>query len=307
MRGIDGLGALARSGDCRRIAALTPFVWRDAVEWDEMRWSSGKARAFALALIAAGAAPSVRAADGVCAEAGALFATAEAAGARDGITIRLTDGREVRLAGVIAATDLDGDTDAVRRATLALDQKIAGRRITLHGRAEDKDRYGRLLAQVTIEGEAVGWVQAALVTAGALRVAPTPGVLACAQALLVRERAARAARAGLWASDRFAVESADSIMTLTAATGRFAIIEGTVRRIGESGGRLFLDFGTRYTEDFTVVIPRDARAAFAAAGIDLKALAGMRVRARGVLVSWGGPAVEIRLPAALELVAKDGA
>jgi endonuclease YncB( thermonuclease family) len=274
-----------------------------------MGWSFGKARAFAPALIAAAAfaAPSARAADGVCAEAGALFATAEAAGARDGITIRLADGREVRLAGVIAATDLDGDADAVRRATLALDQKIAGRRITLHGRAEDKDRYGRLLAQVGIEDEAESWVQAALVAAGVLRVAPAPGAPACAQALLARERAARAARAGLWALSRFAVESADSIAVLTAATGRYAIVEGTVRRIGESGGRLLLDFGTRYSEDFTVVIPRDARAAFAAAGIDLKALAGKRVRARGVLISWGGPAVEIRLPAALELVAKDGA
>ncbi len=276
-----------------------------------MGWSSGKALASASAGVAAvvlAASPNW-AADGiaVCAEASALWATVEAVGARDGMTIRLADGREVRLAGVIAANDLDGDAETVQRTTLALDQMIAGRRITLHGRGEGKDRYGRLVAQVVIEGDETGWVQAALVAAGMLRVAPAAGEPTCAKALLVYERAARSARAGLWTSSRFAVQEAGSIATLAASAGRYAIVEGTVRRIGEAGGRLFLDFGRRYSEDFTVVIPRDARATFAAAGVDLKALTGKRVRARGVLVSWGGPAVEIKFPAALELLDKDGA
>ena len=55
------------------------------------------------------------------------------------------------------------------------------------------------------------------------------------------------------------------------------------------------------------MIPRDARAAFAAVGVDLKALTGKRVRARGILVSWGGPAIEVKLPAALEILDRDGA
>ena len=72
-------------------------------------------------------------------------------------------------------------------------------------------------------------------------------------------------------------------------------------------GRLFLDFGRRFNQDFSIVIPRGARAAFAAAGVDLKALAGKRVRARGVLYIWGGPALELRIPTALEIVGADGA
>jgi endonuclease YncB( thermonuclease family) len=276
-----------------------------------MGWSSGKVFASALAVIAATvlAVPPGQAADAIaaCAEASALWARVEAVGARDGITIRLADGREVRLAGVIAANDLDADAEAVERATRALDQAIAGRRITLHGRAQGRDRYGRLVAQVAIEGEETSWIQAALVAAGMLRVAPAAGEPACARALIVHERAARSARAGLWTSSRFAVQEAGSIAALAAATGRYAIVEGTVRRIGEAGGRLFLDFGRRYSEDFTVMIARDARAAFAAAGVDFKALTGKRVRARGVLLSWGGPAIEVKLPAALELLDQDGA
>ena len=276
-----------------------------------MGWSSGKVFASALAVIAAAALtmPPGRAADAIaaCAEASALWARVEAVGARDGITIRLADGREVRLAGVIAANDLDADAEAVERATRALDQAVAGRRLALHGRAESQDRYGRLIAQVAIEGDETSWVQAALVAAGMLRVAPAAGEPACAKALIVHERAARSAHAGLWALSRFAVQDADAIAALAAASGRYAIVEGTVRRIGEAGGRLFLDFGRRYSEDFTVIIPRDARAAFTAAGVNLKALTGKRVRARGILVSWGGPAVEVKLPVALELLDRDGA
>jgi hypothetical protein len=38
-----------------------------------------------------------------CAEAGAPYATVTAKSARDGVTVQLSDGREVRLAGVVAA------------------------------------------------------------------------------------------------------------------------------------------------------------------------------------------------------------
>ena len=50
-------------------------------------------------------------ADGLaaCAEAGASFAMITAKSARDGVTVQLGDGRELRLAGVVAANDLDGD------------------------------------------------------------------------------------------------------------------------------------------------------------------------------------------------------
>ena len=61
-------------------------------------------------------------------------------------------------------------------------------------------------------------------------------------------------------------------------------------------------FGRRYREDFTIIIPRAARAEFRAAGLDLKALRGKRIRGRGVLFSSGGPAIEIRKPASIEII-----
>jgi hypothetical protein len=96
-----------------------------------------------------------------------------------------------------------------------------------------------------------------------------------------------------------------SVRAAFVAAGRFVMVYGAVGRGGAAGGRLFLDFVRRHREDFTIVIPREAHAAFAAAGVDLGALSGKAVRARGVLFSWGGPAMELRVPWALELIEAD--
>ena len=260
-----------------------------------------------LGAAALGLAAAAAHADGlaVCAEAGAPFATVTAKSARDGVTVQLTDGRKLRLARVVAANDFDGDERAARDAAQALARIVAGRSLALHGRSAT-DRYGRLTAQVVLVDPEPAWLQAALAGEGILRVAPEAGEPACAASLLPFEHKARAARTGLWAEPRFALQKADDLAALNAAAGHFAVVEGIVARVGEAGSRLFLDFGRRYMEDFTLVLSRDARQAFASAGIDLKTLKGKKVRARGVLFPWGGPAIELRKPAALEVVDGEG-
>ena len=241
-----------------------------------------------------------------CSEATSIFETVEAVAARDGATLRLADGRELRLAGVVAANALDDDAPSAARATEALDRIAAGKSLALHGRNDVRDRYGRVIAQVAVSGGEPHWLQADLVAAGWLRVAPEASELPCAASLLDAEKAARAGQKGLWQEARFAVIAADDLAGLNAATGRFAVVEGVVHHIGETARRTYLDFGRRYTKDFTIVIPRAARRGFAAAGIDLKSLRGQKVRVRGVLFSSGGPAIEIRKPASLELLKDRG-
>jgi endonuclease YncB( thermonuclease family) len=223
-----------------------------------------------------------------------------ALGARDGATVRLKDGTELRLAGVIAPDE--GDGEAARRATAALDALVAGRQLVLRSAKKERDRYGRIVAQAAVGNE---WLQAALVSAGNVRVLPGSGEPDCAARLLTLEREARRQKRGAWGQAQFPVWNANSIPEAESAAGRFALVEAAVHRVGEAGGRIFLDFGRRYREDFTIVIPREAQAAFAAAGVDLRSLSGKRVRARGMLFHWGGPAMELRHPAALELIEAD--
>lgn len=263
----------------------------------------------AIACVSSAAVPEpARALDAlsVCPEASIVFENAEAGHASDGATFRLADGREVRLAGVAAVGAMDGDAEASKRATAALDALVAGKRVVLHGRAGLADRYGKLIAQVFVSGEGASWLQADLVSAGVLRVAPEISEVACAMPLLNLEARAREAGKGMWQEARFAIEQADHIEALSAAAGRFAVVEGVIRRVGETSSHTYLDFGRRYNEDFTIMIPRSARAGFAAAGVELKALRGRHVRVRGVLFSSGGPAIEIRKPASLEILAGGG-
>ena len=224
---------------------------------------------------------------------------AVAAEAIDATSLRLADGSEIKLVTVIGPSAADGDDVAEARALAALKQLTAGRKLTIFA-AGDKDRYGRILARaVRIENDI--WLEAALAEKGFLRVRPDPNET-CTKALLAAEQKARAAGAGLWADKKFQVLDARDIPALTEALGRFVIVEGTIRRVGETKPRLYLDFGRRFTEDFTIVIPNSLRNSLTIKGSDPKNWRGKRVRVRGVLISWGGPAIEINTAAAIEFV-----
>ena len=72
--------------------------------------------------------------------------------------------------------------------------------------------------------------------------------------------------------------------------------------IGEGRIRIYLNFARDWRRDFTLSIDRKNEAAFAAAGIDLRALAGKRVRVRGTLIWRNGPMIEADHPEQIELL-----
>jgi endonuclease YncB( thermonuclease family) len=233
------------------------------------------------------------------AECGGKRIEAVAAEAIDATSLRLADGTELKFESVIGPSAGDGDEAAETRARAALKQLTGGRKLTIFA-AEGKDRYGRIPARAVLVDEKI-WLEAALSEQGFVRILPRANE-ACVKALLAAEQKARVAGAGLWAQKKFRVLAAADIPALTEALGRFVIVEGTIRRVGESKARLYLDFGRRFTEDFTIVVPNAARNALAAKGSDPKNWRGKRVRVRGVLISWGGPAIEINAVAAIELL-----
>jgi micrococcal nuclease len=70
---------------------------------------------------------------------------------------------------------------------------------------------------------------------------------------------------------------------LGCLTHSYQLVEGSVVAVGEGGGRLYLNFAKDWRSDFTISVERKDLSAFAAAGIDLKGLAGKRLRVRGTL------------------------
>jgi endonuclease YncB( thermonuclease family) len=214
---------------------------------------------------------------------------ATAAAVRDGRTLQLADGRELRLAAIEV-------TDASRAALQAL---VAGRPLRLAKLSADRDRYGRLVA-FAFAGDSQQSVQQILLEQGHARVAARVGDKPCADALLAAERAARAGGRGLWADPNFAPLSAENLAGLAAERGQFALVEGKVLSVRESGATIYVNFGRRWTRDFTAVIPRRLRRVFTAAGVEPKKLEGHRIRVRGWIEQRGGPVIAAEAPEQIE-------
>jgi endonuclease YncB( thermonuclease family) len=221
----------------------------------------------------------------------------------DGHTLVLDDGREVRLAAIEVAPPADAAGAAAKAALEAL---VGSQAIELRGAGRETDRYGRLSAHAFITSDkGERWIEAELVEHGHARVSGRVGERGCAAALLARERAARAAKLGLWADPYYVIRRAEDAAAVVAERGRFAIVEGKVLSVRESGGTIYVNFGRRWTQDFTVTIAKRNETTFANAGLEPKKLAGRRVRIRGWIEQRGGPWVEATRPEQIELAERN--
>lgn len=202
----------------------------------------------------------------------------------DGRTFVTTDGREVRLAGI--------ETPGPKTALEAL---IAGKTLTLKKAGAGEDRYGRIVAYASA---GAGSIQQQLLEAGTAYAATRTGPSACTAALFAAEQAAREARRGLWADPELGPKSAANREEISRLQGRFAVIEGRVVSVRESGGAIYLNFGTYYTRDFSVTLLKRnvARLRFAP-----KDLEGKRIRVRGIVEMRRGPFIEVERPEQIEL------
>jgi endonuclease YncB( thermonuclease family) len=226
----------------------------------------------------------------------------------DGRTFVLDDGREVRLAAieVPALREQSGGAPGGVAAKDALTALLADGDVILRRADVPADRYGRPLAYAAIVRAGVEHLaQDDLVASGFARVAARVGSHDCAAGLLRRERAARAAKLGLWANSYYDLLAADNPADVLAQRGRFALVEGTVLSVRESGATIYVNFGRRWTEDFTVTILKRNGRKFAAAGLEPKRLAGRRVRVRGWIEERGGPWIEATYPEQIELTDRE--
>jgi nuclease-like protein len=218
--------------------------------------------------------------------------TAAVRAVADDATVTLDDGRSMRLAGLELWPN--------RQATERLGVLLTGKTVELKRLGTDTDRYGRVVAHVFVAA-AEPWVQADLLALGLARVARV-GDFSCANKLFAHERTARAAKLGVWADPYYVMGQAEDPAEVLKGRGRFAIVEGKVLSVRESGGTIYVNFGRRWSEDFTVTIAKRNERAFSGSGLELKKLAGRRVRIRGWIEERGGPWVDAAAPEQIEVL-----
>lgn len=252
---------------------------------------------------------------------------------KDGL-VRLADGREVKLAGLLMpgvdGSQGKGVAALTEQARAALEARIAGRRVQLFYGATRQDRYGRLLAHLAVlpvsvpgdevpaeiftataqdglPGEADGafWLQGALLRGGWARVYSRSDDRLCVGVMLALEKAARDTARGLWAMAAYRVRASSNLVELLALKGSFQLVEGQLLDVTEKRGRVFLNFGSDWRRDFTVTAKkatvRSLVQSFSDEAGPLDALKGRRVRVRGWIGEYHGPEITLSHPEQIEV------
>jgi endonuclease YncB( thermonuclease family) len=219
----------------------------------------------------------------------------------DARTLRLADGTELRLTGLedlAHAGDATAAETAAKAARFGLERLVLGNAVAVQSLGED--RYGRRIALVALAGGAESLQEQLLLQGNAL-VAASVSPPSCAARFLAAERRARMARIGLWANPHYLIRQAGRPDTFAGERGRFALVEGTVRSVNDRGATIYVNFGGRWSEDFTVTIAKRNMRNFTSAGLDPLRLAGRNVRIRGWVDERGGPWIEALRPEQIEL------
>jgi len=218
-------------------------------------------------------------------------------------TLRLADGSEVRLAGLETIVDA-GDTAQAealaRRAKAELERLTRG---TVAIQTFGEDRYGRRLALAALADDRSGpTVQERLISSGFALTAVRNPVSGCISRFLAAERRAREAHLGLWANRHYVQREAERPESVRLVQGRFALVQGRVVSVNDRGAIVYVNFGRRWSEDFTVTIVKRNAGNFAAAGFDPRTLTGRQVRVRGWVGERGGPWIEAVGPEQIEII-----
>lgn len=227
----------------------------------------------------------------------------------DGDTMVLDSGEKIRLIGTQAPKLPLGREDFVgwpmaAQAQRALEALALNRSVRLGFGGEEIDRHERVLAHVFVAGEEGEiWAQLRMIETGLARVYSFPDNRKCLDVLLAAEARARMARLGIWADPYYSVRAADKVDDLLKRAGQYELVEGRVLLADRRSGRVYLNFGRFFKEDFTAVIEAAALRLFAADGVDPLAFEGALVRIRGWVDDRDGPRIEITHPEQIEVLA----
>ena len=192
----------------------------------------------------------------------------------DGDTLRLTDGRSVRMVGLnTPETGKKGQSaepfaEAAKRRLQALVDASDGQ-VSLRIGQQGKDHYGRVLANVYARNGAN--LEAQLLSEGLgylVAVSPNVALVDCQQAA---ERVARDARLGVWRNSP--VQPAAQV-----DKGGFALVSGQVVDVQRNGGGIWIEL----QGSLVLRIAPDLVSQFDAA--KLLRMKGQRLEARGWVV-----------------------
>ncbi len=221
-------------------------------------------------------------------------------------TLQLADGRFVRLTEILVPEPVPAGFDPSVAAAAYLRQAALGRKVEVKFGGTQRDRYGVYLGHIYVAGEPSIWLQEGLVRSGFATVVPQANNHACTRQLLASEAAARQAKSGHWGLAYFKVLKASDPRSILNLVQTYQIVEGTVQRASESGGRITLHFGAENRFGFTVNIEPAVKERFAGKQTP-ENWAKLSVRLRGWIEKRRGPVMSVSLQEQIELMSQNPA
>ena len=218
-------------------------------------------------------------------------------------TLRLADGRFVRLAEILVPVSTPPGFDPSLAAANYLRQFALGRKVEVKFGGTQRDRYGVYAGHVFASGEPPVWLQEGLVSAGFATVFPQADNHACSRQLLVSEAAARNEKRGHWGLAYFKVLQARDPRSILNLVQTYQIVEGTAESASESGGRITLHFGADKF-GFGAVIEPAVRKGLTEIQTP-EGWTGLTLRVRGWIDRRRGPAIPVNLPEQIEILSQN--
>jgi micrococcal nuclease len=181
----------------------------------------------------------------------------------------------------------------------ALEALVLNRRVAMAFGETRMDRHGRHLAHLVRDDGL--WVQGEMLTLGMARVYTFPDNRKLAVEMYAAERIARGNGTGIWHHPFYIPRPADPA-GLMRELGTFQLVEGRVLDAARVKGRVYLNFGANWRDDFTASLSPKAARAYAKTGAEATALQGRRIRVRGWLRKRNGPMIEVTHPEQIEVL-----
>lgn len=224
----------------------------------------------------------------------------------DGDTFIATNGEKVRLLDINTPETAKRNKPAQPYANAAkktLTQLLKDKDVRLEFGKKRKDRYKRLLAHVyTKDGT---WVNAEMIKNGLAHVYTFPDNRLRGNELLKIEDIARQNKTGMWQHKRWKVQQATDI-SIQETVGQFHLVQGTVKHIGHSKTKTFLNFGDNWRSDFTIEIPNKYKKLFETDKQPFlpDTYVGKTLLVRGIIKPVNGALITVTHPEQLTILSK---
>ena len=175
---------------------------------------------------------------------------------------------------------------------------VADKEVALELDAQERDKYGRLLAYVYLKnGEMVNEI---LAKEGYAYLLTYPPNVKYADKFRKAQIYARENEKGLWSKNIIKRISADDIETLNENIGDFVIVSGKVVNTFKSKSATYLNFGKDYKTDFTIVIFKNNYESF---DFDLeKHYLFKEIEISGKLKKYNGPEIILNDSASIKII-----